>query len=337
MSTPQVTWLLPVRNAETTLAQTLASIASQDYARHTVLAWDDGSTDATPEILKQWVGQRIPGQVISHKRVGIGIALRQMVGRAETELLARIDADDICESDRLPKQVAFLTQHKKVAVLGTQMSTVGCEGPITPQPTDDADIRWALRVKNPINHPSVMMRRSAVLEAGNYCDLRPGQDYDLWVRMAVLFRFANLPQALVRYRVHDDTISSPGRSDHGASFYRLRDGSIGRLLPGTEPAAARRLLGLIRDTENLDVSVDDLVRFRRAAMLAAQACRYSPTFFTETALFKQQYANLKTRQLKNKPALRVAWPLLKSAKSLVAQLPHQRKQSKRSQGKDQAA
>ena len=337
MSTPHVTWLLPVRNAETTLAQTLASIASQEYARHTVLAWDDGSTDATPEILKQWVGKRVPGQVVSHQRVGIGIALRQMVGRAETELLARIDADDICERDRLARQVAYISEHKKVAVLGTQMRSLDDGKLLTAQPTDDADIRWALRVKNPINHPTVMLRRSAVLEAGNYRDLRPGQDYDLWVRMAVLFRFANLPQALVRYRIHDDAISSPGRNDHGASFYRLRDESIGRLLPGTEPAAARRLLELIRDTQNLDVSADDLVRFRRAAMLAAQACRYNPTFFTETALFKQQYANLKTRQLKSSPGLRVAWPLLKSAKTLVDQLPRPRKQRQRSPRKDQAA
>lgn len=334
MSTPPVTWILPVRNAEQTLEETLASIASQDYARHTVLAWDDGSTDTTADILDRWLGKKIPGRTLSHDRIGLGKALGYLVGSAKTELLARIDGDDTCNPDRLAQQVQFMSAHRKVAVLGTQMSAMGDSTEKMNQPFEDADIRWALRVRNPINHPTVMLRRSAVLEAGNYRDIRPGQDYDLWVRMAMLFRFSNLPQSLVSYRIHDKSVSQQGRSDNGESFYRLRDARIDRLLPGVEPEAAHRLLRLIQNPDDLSVSADDLVRFRRAAMLAAQACRYRPTLFTETDLFKKQYANLRIRHLKRRPVLRAAWPLLKTAKAVVKHLPIQ---GKRHAHRDQVA
>jgi len=317
---PRVTWLLPVRNAERTLASTLTSIAEQDYAghAHTVYVWDDGSKDATPVILRKWIGREVPGRVIGNARIGLGMALAQLVVSAPSELLARIDADDVAEPDRLRRQVDFLCDHRKVGVLGTQMCRLGDRALLTDHPTEDAELRWALRFTNPVSHPSVMLRRSAVLEAGNYRDLPPGhEDYDLWVRMAMLVRFATLDQPLLHYRVHEASATAGWDADHGAQFYRLRDARIDRLLPGTDPVAGRRLLNLVRNPDNLDVTADDLLRFRHAAMLAAKACRYAPTYYSSTALFQRQYENLKTRRFKGQPIIRPVWPLLKRAGRLI--------------------
>ena len=139
-----------------------------------------------------------------------------------------------------------------------------------------------------------------MLEAGNYRELTGGpEDYDLWVRMAVIVRFATLDRPLVRYRIHDDATTADWGSEQGKRFYNTRDALIDRLLPGTDPVAGRVLLNLVRDTENLDVSADDLLRFRHAAMLAAKACRYpADVLHFDRALFKQQIDNLKTRRLK---------------------------------------
>lgn len=320
-----VTWIMPVRNAERTLEAALASIAAQDYPRHELLVWDDGSTDGTADILRRFVGNEVPGRVVGSDRVGIGRALAHLVVKAQTELLARADADDISERHRLRLQAEYLLEHRKVGVLGTRMRDLDTGAELTEHPTADADLRWALRFENPVNHPTVMMRRSAVLEVGNYRDRRPGQDYDLWVRMAVICRFANLPEALVRYRVHDDAVSAANRgdnSDHGAAFYAMRDELVDRLLPGTEPVAARRLLNLLRHTDDPDVTEEDPRRFRQAAMLAAKACRYDPSYFLKTERFRAQEANLRTRYLKSKPVVRACLPLLRSAKGLAQKLHH---------------
>ncbi|MFK7788652.1 MAG: glycosyltransferase [Phycisphaeraceae bacterium] len=317
---PRVTWLLPVRNGEQYLERTLISIAEQDYPdqAHTVYVWDDGSNDGTAEILRKWIGREVQGRIIGSTRIGLGRALAQLTVSAQTELLARIDADDHAEPDRIRRQVEYLCDHRKVGVLGTQMYRLDSKEALTHHPTQDAEIRWSLRVTNPVSHPTVMMRRSAVLEAGNYRDLPPGnEDYDLWVRMALIVRFATLDQSLLGYRIHDDSATAGWNADHGKRFYRLRNALIDRLLPGTDPVAARQLLDLVRNFDDLNVTAEDLMRFRHAAMMAARACRYEPTFFTNTTLFKQQYDNLKTRRLKGQPFIRPVWPILKRANQLI--------------------
>jgi len=321
---PRVTWLLPVRNGEQYLERTLISIAEQDYPAHahTVYAWDDGSNDGTPDLLRKWIGREIEGRIIGNERIGLGRALAQLTASAHTELLARIDADDVAEPDRLRRQVDYLCDHRKVGVLGTQMQSIDGKQVLTNLPTQDAEIRWALRFTNPVSHPTVMLRRSAVLEAGNYRDLPPGnEDYDLWVRMALIVRFATLDQPLLSYRIHDNNATTGWDADHGKRFYQLRNALIDRLLPGTDPVAARHLLDLVRRPEDLHVTADDLLRFRHAAMMAATACRYEPTFFTSTKLFKQQYENLKTRRLKGQPFIRPVWPFLKRAGQLIHKQP----------------
>lgn len=318
MGRPRVTWLLPVRNAEQNLESTLISIAEQDDVNQSLYVWDDGSSDATPSLLRKWVGRELPGRIVGSARVGKARALAHLVASAQTELLARIDAGHTAERDRLTRQIDFLCDHRKVGVLGTQMRQLGERSVLTNHPTQDAELRWALRFTNPISHPTVMLRRSAVLEAGNYREVQGGpEDYDLWVRMAVIVRFANLDQPLLNYRVDDGGSVQSRASVDADRFYRMRDALIDRLLPGTDPTAARRLLNLVRHPEDLSVSADDLLRFRHAAMLAAKACRYSPTFYTSTDLFKKQAENLKTRRIKGMPIVRPVWPLLRRAGRLI--------------------
>ena len=322
---PGVTWLLPIHNGEAYLEQTLSSIANQDYPKHEVLVWDDASSDRTNEILANWLGSRVRGRVIGHARVGLGQALANLVKAAPTELISRIDADDIAEPNRLGEQVRYLIDHRRVGLVGSAMSVIDEPGRVIDHPHDDASLRWALRFCNPVNHPSVMLRRSAVLEVGNYHPLEAGrEDYDLWARLGLIVRFANLPKVLTQYRVHEASATAGWGDDHGASFYRQRNALVDRLLPGTPPSDAVRLLDLVRQPDNLSVTADDLLRFRLSAMLAARACRYREDYFTNTALFQQQFNNLKTRRLKSQPFIKPVWPLLKHANRLIhkKQKPH---------------
>jgi glycosyltransferase involved in cell wall biosynthesis len=206
MSEP-VTWLLPVKNGMPYLPETLASIEAQTYRNWEVLAWDNGSTDGTVEELHKWIPLRLPGRAITKQPMGLGDSLATMVEQCETELCARIDADDVNVPERLEQQVTFLLAHPQVAVVGSQMHLLDeygvNQGLFHWLPLHHDDILHFMLHGNGIAHPSVLFRRSAILQAGNYRDVRPVEDYDLWLRVAVEQKLANIDVPLVYYRIHD--------------------------------------------------------------------------------------------------------------------------------------
>ena len=212
-----VTWLLPVKNGMPYLRETLASIAAQTYSNWEILAWDNGSTDGTVEELHRWIPSRLPGKVITGHPLSLGNCLAEMVKQCETELCARIDADDINLPERLATQVEFLHQHPEIAVVGTQVYSIDEHGLNyglwQPYPLHHDDIVDLFMRGCVMWHPSVLFRRSKVLEVGNYQDtfmdgLRsPTEDYDLWLRMACRYPLANLAQPLLQYRAHSRSIT----------------------------------------------------------------------------------------------------------------------------------
>ena len=214
ISQNRVTWLLPIKNGMPFLPETLASIAAQTYPNHKVLAWDNGSTDGTLEELRRWIPERIPGCIIVNRPMGLGASLREMVEEAETELCVRIDADDINLPERLQKQVAFLNNHPEVAVVGCQVEEIDGHGNRLGRawtlPCTHVEIVHFLLWGWAFWHPSVMFRRSAVLEAGNYHAVGDVnvEDLDLWYRMAAQFKLANLEDTLLYYRRHEGSVTA---------------------------------------------------------------------------------------------------------------------------------
>ncbi len=216
---PRVTWLLPVRNGMPYLTATLESIESQTYTNWEILAWDNGSTDGTAGELRAWIPSRLPGTVVTGQPLGLGECLAEMVRRCATEFCARIDADDINVPDRLERQVAFLVAHPEIAAVGGQINRLDDEGlkhsRIARRPTDHQDIVTYMLRGPGMAHPTVLFRRSAVLEAGNYRNVGPVnvEDYDLWLRLAVHHRLANLPVSLLFYRIHKQSASAIAERD----------------------------------------------------------------------------------------------------------------------------
>ena len=212
--TPPVTWLLAVKDGMPYLPETLASIEAQTYRNWQILAWDNGSTDDTLEELHRWIPSRLPGRIVSNRPLGLGASLAEIIKEADTELCARIDADDVNFPQRLEVQVAFLVAHPEVAVVGSQAQKIDANGLIQEamfsSPRKHDDIVIYLLGGCSFCHPTVLLRRSAVLEAGNYRDVGPVnvEDYDLWTRLAVRFKLANLDATLLNYRVHARSVTS---------------------------------------------------------------------------------------------------------------------------------
>ncbi len=212
------------------LQKTLASIETQTFSDWQILAWDNGSTDGTVEELRRWIPTRLPGRVIYDRPCNeLGASRAALVEMADTEFLALIDADDINLPERLARQVAFLTDHPKIALVGSQLEIIDQQGQYVRSygflPTDHDDLVNRLLAGSPLGQPSILLRRSAVLESGNYAPVDV-EDYDLWLRLACSHRLANLEEVLLHYRVHPEstTVKALGpiknKEATDACFYR---------------------------------------------------------------------------------------------------------------------
>ena len=141
---------------------------------------------------------------------GITTAMARNLGMREArgDLLAMLDADDLCRPDRLQKQHDHLRAHPQIDVLGTQIQIIDERDQVRGRrvyPLEHEKIFDTMRLYNPLAQPSVMMRKQVILDHGGY-DERPDcicEDYDLWSRLARKgVCFANLDEDLTLYRVH---------------------------------------------------------------------------------------------------------------------------------------
>ncbi len=304
-----VTILMPVRNAVSFIDDTLASIAAQTHRRLRLMVWDNGSTDGTVERLRHWVPSRISGELLTGRPMGLGASRAELIRLCPTELCAICDADDISGPDRIARQARFMLDHPRVGLCGTHIQLISRNGqPMEGSwdyPCDDAGVRWRMRFANAVMQPTAMMRRSVALKAGNYRDIKPGQDYDLWLRLVPITQMANLPERLVAYRQHDSSVSVV---DHvpGATFNRqLVERYVDQLFPGVHREEALRVHALLTTHRGQRVAWRDLRRLRQMATTAACADGLPKDAYRRTGRYRGQIAKLRTRWLRERPG--AAW------------------------------
>lgn len=219
-ASPLVSVLVPMHNAERFLEQTLTSVLAQSFADFELLVVDDLSTDGSAAILSRFVEADPRVRVLQRSggAPGLSFALNLGLDKARGALIARLDADDIALPHRLARQVEWLLAHPDCAILGSFIEMMDQEGNPTGlhrEPLGAAAIALHSMVGTPFAHPAVMMRRD-FLEAHRlrYHEM-PAQDYDLWARMLVCgAKGDNIPEALVRYRVHASSDSNVRATAH---------------------------------------------------------------------------------------------------------------------------
>ena len=203
---PHVTVVLAAYNAEHVVGRAVASIVAQTHPSWDLLAIDDGSTDGTIGVLERAAAADSRIEVVRNDRNrGLAASLNDGWRRARGELVARMDADDVSLPDRLQRQASFLARHPEVDVLGTGARLVDADGRVlrdARRPERHEELVARMYKETPFFHPSVMARRSFLDRAGGYDErLRRSQDIDLWLRTYRRFRFHNLPEPLIEYRV----------------------------------------------------------------------------------------------------------------------------------------
>jgi glycosyltransferase involved in cell wall biosynthesis len=206
---PRISILMPVWNGETFLAAAVDSLLAQTFTDFELLVIDDGSTDRTAEILQDYTDPRL--RVLRLDHAGIVVALNRGMSAAQADWIARLDADDISEPRRLERQWQAVSRHPRAVLCHTAITFFG-GGDITPGKTRLPRSRsfTALRLCHqcPVVHSTVLFKKSVALAAGGYLpEERHAEDFSLWGRMLEMGEFIALPEKLVRFRVHQQSVS----------------------------------------------------------------------------------------------------------------------------------
>jgi len=209
--TPSISVVLPVYNGERYLSQAIDSVLGQTLEDFELIVVNDGSTDATADILRRYDDPRVV--VLTQANRGLAASLNRAILEARAPILARMDGDDISEPDRLRQQVEYLHGNPQCVLLGSDVSVIDEEGEHLYRArtlTEDAELRRALAdYLNPFFHGSVAMRRSAVVACGLYDERFPRyfEDMLLWMRLGKHGQLANLGAPLYRYRFNSASVS----------------------------------------------------------------------------------------------------------------------------------
>lgn len=211
---PLVSVILPAYNAESTILDAIDSILSQTYHNFELIVIDDGSTDSTKNTILGYNDSRI--RFYSNEvNIGLIATLNRGINLSKGKYIARMDADDISLPDRLSIQLEYMESHPEVIVCGTLIKLFGCHRGRLSQikfKKYSKDIKDALIIQCGFAHPTVMMRRSILVQ--NNIKYNPqyinSEDYKLWIDLSAYGEFHNIPVKLLKYRISKAQISSRG-------------------------------------------------------------------------------------------------------------------------------
>lgn len=247
---PAISVLMPVYNGEAFLKEAVDSVLQQDFENFELIVINDGSTDGTARILSAYTDERI--RVIHAPKQGIAAALNLGLSEARAELIARFDADDICEADRLSFQWRFMQQHPEVVAMSGAAEYIDESGQALfehqPQWLDDASIKSGLLQSCPFIHAASCFRKPAVLAVGGYpLHAHSFEDHLLWIRLVRQGAYYNVRKKLIRVRLNPGSITIDERW-RNAEFHRLKRKALLTGFIGEDEGEA--LLGILRSQDN---------------------------------------------------------------------------------------
>jgi glycosyltransferase involved in cell wall biosynthesis len=211
-----VSIVLPCFNAARVLSAALDSLVGQTYRQFEILTLDDGSTDATAQVLASYAARDARIRVIrSPKNMGLIATLNRGVAEARGEFIGRMDADDVSAPGRIERQVTALMDSPEIGLVGTGIELVGAEDgrSLRPRPVrclTPEGARFTALLATPVAHVTIVARAS-VMRAHPY-GLSPDsvhtEDYEMFTRMLDAgVAFLNLDEPLMTVRVDPQGVS----------------------------------------------------------------------------------------------------------------------------------
>lgn len=211
------------------LKTSLDSIFHQSLLPEEVIIVEDGPlTDGLYEILDEY--QRLHPELKRFRMQqnrGLGIALNEGLKYCSHELVARMDTDDICFPRRFEKQVKFMAEHPEVDISSAWLEEF--EGSVTnvksikKVPASHQEISSYIKSRNPLNHPAVIFKKTAVMEAGGYQHFPLFEDWFLWARMYKRgSQIANIQEPLLHFRTSSNMFKRRGGIKYALNSARFQ-------------------------------------------------------------------------------------------------------------------
>lgn len=204
--------VIPARNAGRYIGAAIHSLIDQSHAASRIIIVNDQSTDHTVEAAASF-GRRV--QVVDGAGRGSGAARNLGVGHSDSDLIAFLDADDVCHPDRLRLQVDALDSHPDAPMVFCDAEYTDASGSPTgslftcPEYRREAFLAQLFERNLVLTTSVAMVRRSSFDAVGGFDEhLSPSEEYDLWLRLAEVGRIEHITQSLVSYRLHDRNVSS---------------------------------------------------------------------------------------------------------------------------------
>jgi glycosyltransferase involved in cell wall biosynthesis len=243
MDAPRVSVLMPAYNAVPYVRHAVASVLAQTYPDFELIVVDDGSADGTADSCLEAFGCDPRCRVISRPNTGIVGALNEGFTAAEgTDYIARMDADDLAEPDRFRQQVEYLDTNPDCVAVGCRALAIDPdENPIglldNPPSHDEIEALLFRGQGGAIPHPGVMVRKAALARVNGYDPrYQLAEDLDLFLRLGEIGRLANLPEVLLRYRLHLGSTNVVQRANQLQVIARvLKEANGRRKLPIARP------------------------------------------------------------------------------------------------------
>ncbi|CWN10072.1 lacto-N-neotetraose biosynthesis glycosyl transferase [Neisseria meningitidis] len=222
---PLVSVLICAYNVEKYFAQSLAAVVNQTWCNLDILIVDDGSTDGTLAIAKDFQKRDSRIKILAQAQnsgliPSLNIGLDELA-KSGGEYIARTDADDIAAPDWIEKIVGEMEKDRSIIAMGAWLEVLSEEkdgnrlarhhrhGKIWKKPTRHEDIADFFPFGNPIHNNTMIMRRSVIDGGLRYNTERDwAEDYQFWYDVSKLGRLAYYPEALVKYRLHANQVSS---------------------------------------------------------------------------------------------------------------------------------
>lgn len=207
MKNIQISVLMPVFNGEQYLGEAIASMLGQTFPDFELIIINDGSTDGTENIILSFEDPRIR-YVKNEQNIKLIATLNRGLALCTGKYIARMDADDIALPHRLQTQFNFMEQNPAVGLCGSWIETLGAEQDRTVGfRTTHGEIFLEMLLSNHFNHPTAFIRREVLVrDQIEYPNFLHAEDYAMWLSIASVSRIHILPEVLLRYRLHGNSV-----------------------------------------------------------------------------------------------------------------------------------
>jgi glycosyltransferase involved in cell wall biosynthesis len=294
--------VMPAYNSHRFIEDSIQSILGQTFQDFELIIVDDGSTDPTLEIAQRYAKCDSRVSIIQSDHGGISQAINRGIEHAKSDWIAIMHADDIALPQRFEKQHTAAKRNPQVIAWGTYAYHINELGKILglsevgPTTADEFYIRCQKGEIIQLIHPTMLMRKEAVMKVGGYNSLFDGsEELELLCRLGALGPILSIAEPLLLYRIHSSSVTMQ-RFFHMRAFSRFIRACQRARAEGREPPTWEIFKNEYVNgpwVKRLRRHIDDLSQFnyrKFAVMVSGEQYLHAMWCFFLSALLNPKYA-----------------------------------------------